>query len=125
MQLPFTSEQFFDLFAAYNAALWPVLLALWITSAIAAVLLVSGRRPSDRWISALLAAHWMWSAVAYHAVFFTRINPAAWLFAVLFIAERCCLRGWESSGGVYRLPLEATRGPWWGAFSWRTRSSIP
>ena len=30
MQLPFTEEQFFDLFAAYNEALWPALIALWI-----------------------------------------------------------------------------------------------
>jgi hypothetical protein len=25
--------------------------------------------------------------VAYHAVFFTRINPAAWFFAALFVGE--------------------------------------
>jgi hypothetical protein len=34
MQLPFTKEQFFDLFAAYNEALWPALIALWIASAL-------------------------------------------------------------------------------------------
>jgi hypothetical protein len=84
MQLPFTRAQFLDLFAAYNAAVWPVLVVLWIASAVGSVLLLSSRRPPDRWISALLAAHWIWSAVAYHAVFFTRINPAAWLFAALF-----------------------------------------
>jgi hypothetical protein len=30
MQLPFTKEQFFDLFAAYNVGLWPALIALGI-----------------------------------------------------------------------------------------------
>ena len=30
MQLPFTREQFFDLFVAYNEALWPAVVALWI-----------------------------------------------------------------------------------------------
>jgi hypothetical protein len=87
MELPFTREQFFDLSAAYNATAWPVVVALWIASAVVALRLLSSRRPPDRWISALLAAHWIWSAVAYHAVFFTRINPAAWLFAALFLAE--------------------------------------
>jgi hypothetical protein len=87
VQLPFTREQFFDLFADYNAALWPALAVLWIASAVASVLLLSSRRPHDRWISALLAAHWIWSAVAYHAVFFTRINPAAWMFAALFLVQ--------------------------------------
>jgi hypothetical protein len=32
MQLPFTREQFFDVFAAYNATLWPGVVALWIAS---------------------------------------------------------------------------------------------
>ena len=57
MQLPFTKEQFFDLFAAYNGTLWPALVALWIVSVVASVLLLSPRRPPDRWISAVLAAH--------------------------------------------------------------------
>jgi hypothetical protein len=87
MELPFTREQFFDLFAAYNTAVWPALVVLWIASAAVSVLLLSSRRPPDRWISALLAVHWIWSAVAYHAVFFTRINPAAWLFAALFVVQ--------------------------------------
>lgn len=87
VQLPFTREQFLDLFAAYNAAVWPALVLLWFASALISVLLVSSRRVPDRWIAALLAAHWTWSALAYHALFFTRINPAAWLFAVLFLVQ--------------------------------------
>lgn len=87
MQLPFTKEQFFDLFVAYNGALWPALVALWIVSVVASVLLFSSRRPPDRWISALLAAHWIWSALAYHVAFFTRINPAAWVFAAIFLLQ--------------------------------------
>jgi hypothetical protein len=87
MPLPFTKEEFFDLFAAYNTALWPALVVLWMASAVVSVLLLSSRRPPDRWISACLAAHWIWSAVAYHAVFFTRINPAAWTFAALFLVQ--------------------------------------
>ena len=87
MQLPFTKEQFFDLLAAYNVGLWPALLALWIASVLVSVLLLSSRRPPDRWISALLAAHWAWSAMAYHVGFFTRINQAAWGFAALFLLQ--------------------------------------
>jgi len=87
VQLPFTREQFFDLFAAYNALLWPALVALWLASVVAGALLLWARRPPDRWIGALLAAHWAWSALAYHAAFFTRINPAAWLFAALFLLQ--------------------------------------
>jgi Family of unknown function (DUF6064) len=35
----------------------------------------------------LLATLWIWNAVAYHALLFTSINPAAWLFAGLFTVE--------------------------------------
>lgn len=87
MRLPFTGEQFFDLFVAYNEALWPGAVALWVAStAIMAQRLVS-RRSHDQWISGLLVVHWTWSALAYHVAFFTRINPAAWLFAALFLAQ--------------------------------------
>jgi hypothetical protein len=88
MRLPFTREAFFDLLAAYNASLWPAVIALWVASALACAWLVSSSgRSHDRWISGLMAVHWAWSAIAYHAAFFTRINPAAWLFAVLFLVQ--------------------------------------
>jgi hypothetical protein len=87
MQLPFTREQFFDLFVAYNQTLWPVVVALWTASALIAALRLSRRHRHDRLVSALLAGHWVWSAVAYHVAFFTRINSAAWLFAALFLVQ--------------------------------------
>ena len=87
MRLPFSREEFFDLFAAYNAALWPAVVVLWVASVLAVLWVVSSQRSHDRWISGLLAVHWAWSAVAYHLVFFTRINPAAWLFAAIFLLQ--------------------------------------
>jgi hypothetical protein len=87
VQLPFTSEEFFALLAAYNVALWPAVIALWVASALVCVRLLSSRRPPDRWMSGFLAAHWVWAAVAYHIAFFTRINQAAWLFAAIFLVQ--------------------------------------
>ena len=87
MQLPFSKQEFFDQLAAYNGALWPAVVALWAVSVLACVWLLSSRRPHGRWISALLGVQWAWSAVAYHVAFFTRINPAAWLFAAIFLLQ--------------------------------------
>jgi uncharacterized protein DUF6064 len=39
----------------------------------------------------LLAAQWAWSATAYHADLFSKINPAAFLFAALFLIEAAVL----------------------------------
>ena len=115
MDLPFTREQFFDLFVAYNDALWPALALLWIASAGLCALLLSGRPGMSRWISGLLAWHWGWSAVAYHAVFFTRINPAAWVFAALFVLQ-AFLFLWL---GVVRGRLTFARWPGaWAPLAW-------
>ena len=87
MGLPFTSDQFFGVFAEYNRSFWFVALALWFASAAA---LAGALRNPRQWRGALmylLATLWIWNAVAYHALLFTNINPAAWLFAGLFTIE--------------------------------------
>ena len=112
--MPFTEEQFFDLFASYNGTLWPGAVALWTASAIVALRLTA-HRPHDRWISALLVGHWAWSALAYHVAFFTRINPAAWLFAVLFLSEAVLI--FRIGVGQRRLSFA----PWddaWAPLAW-------
>lgn len=91
MDLPFTPEQFFALFATYNQQLWLVV-AGWYLASIGAVL-AAWRNPANhsRPLTYFLAALWAWNAVAYHAVLFTRINPAAWLFAMLFAVQAVLL----------------------------------
>jgi hypothetical protein len=114
MHLPFTKEQFFDLFAAYNGLLWPALVLLWMASA-AIALRLSVPRPQDRWISALLAGHWLWSALAYHVAFFTHINRAAWLFAALFLGQALLL---VRAGIVQRQLSFAPHANRWAPLAW-------
>jgi hypothetical protein len=90
MPLPFTEAQFLEVFRAYNVALWPVVIGLWLVTLALTVALLSGRAHATA-LSALTVFHWAWSGVVYHAVFFTQINPAAWLFAGLFVAEALAL----------------------------------
>jgi hypothetical protein len=91
MELPFTSEQFFAVFADYNRAFGYVVIALWLATA--AVLALTWRNPErhSRTLSFWLCVLWLWNAIAYHAPLFTRINPVAWLFAALFAAESLLL----------------------------------
>ena len=88
MGLPFASDQFFGVFAEYNRSFWfVVLLAWWFASAAA---LAGAWRNPRKWsgvLMYLLATLWIWNAVAYHALVFTSINPAAWVFAGLFTIE--------------------------------------
>lgn len=87
MELPFTHAQFLDAFAAYNRALWPAALALWVASVVLVLAWLLRRGTGARALSGLLTVHWAWSAVAYHLAFFASINPAARLFALLFGAQ--------------------------------------
>lgn len=101
MVLPFTTQQFFAVFASYNEAVWPaqvVLLAL----ALAAMLAIALQRSwSDRLVSGILALLWLWLALAYHLAFFAAINPLAYVFAGLS-AVGAAVFAWH---GVFRQRL--------------------
>lgn len=109
MKLPFSHDAFLDVFGAYNSRLWPVVALLWaITAGMAWGWLRHGRL-GDRSRFGLLAAHWAWSGVAYHWFFFRRINPAAGLFAAVFVLQAAIFtwlaiggRGHATAGGARR-----------------------
>lgn len=106
MGLPFTSDQFFDVFAAYNERLWPFALGLWLLTAGTAAALASGRSVPAWFVPALLALHWAWAGLAYHAAFFASINPAAWVFSGFFVFEAGLWLGY----GVVRRRFRLSRG---------------
>lgn len=86
MALPFTIDQFFGVFAAYNDAVWPAQLFLLGLAGLALVLVAFPRTWSGRAVSSILAFLWAWLALAYHLAFFASINPLAYLFAALSAA---------------------------------------
>ncbi|MFC1511903.1 DUF6064 family protein [Candidatus Latescibacterota bacterium] len=87
MQLPFTEAQFLDLFAAYNTAIWPVQLVMYLLGAVAVAGLFKNTYLMSRGIVFILAFMWMWTGVVYHLGFFSRINSAAVLFGALFFFQ--------------------------------------
>jgi hypothetical protein len=89
--LAFTETQFFDLFGRYNEEIWPAQFIAYCIGA--AALLATQRRSRLFSIFTLvsLAALWAWTGGVYHGLFFAEINPAARLFAVLFVAQALLL----------------------------------
>ena len=96
--LPFTPEQFLGVFVNYNDVIWPIQIAAYVLGAISIASLFRRTRAADRVIAGILAAMWLWTGVAYHALSFSVINKAAYIFAALFIVEGCYL----VYAGVYR-----------------------
>jgi hypothetical protein len=87
MRLPFTVEQFLDVFARYNEAVWPMQWVLLGLGMFAVILALAGTRTASRAVSGILAFLWLWMGAVYHLTFFQEINPAAAAFGVLFIAQ--------------------------------------
>lgn len=89
--MPFTVDQFFDVFGRYNSLLWPVVLLLWLVSAATIVWWARTGVRASRLVATLLAFHWAWSGVAFHWAFFVANNPAARFFGALFLFQAVCL----------------------------------
>lgn len=88
MSLPFTRDQFFQVFSRYNEGVMPLQVGLFLLglSAFSALVVRRGHR-SDRVVSAILAGLWAWMGVVYHLLYFTPVNPGARLFGAVFIAQ--------------------------------------
>lgn len=87
MHLPFSVDQFFGVFAAYNRTVWPVQVALILLAFVVIAFLRWSPPSGSRLISAILSFFWAWMAIVYHLVFFAAINPAARIFGALFLAQ--------------------------------------
>jgi hypothetical protein len=87
MNMPFTVDQFMEVFAKYNLAIWPAQVIAYLLGAMAIFLAIRKREYSGRVISAVLSCFWIWNGAAYHISFFSRINKPAFAFGMLFILQ--------------------------------------
>jgi hypothetical protein len=87
MALPFSVEEFLGVFARYNEAIWPVQAVAYVLGFAAVAAAFRHQSYSDRAISGVLAALWLFTGALYHLTFFRTINPAAVIFGALFVAQ--------------------------------------
>lgn len=85
--LPFTSAQFFAVFGAYNAAIWPVQVVAYGLAVVAVAALARPGAAADRIVCAVLAVMWIFTGVAYHWLHFAAINRAAVVFGLGFVIQ--------------------------------------
>ena len=81
MNIPFTLDEFLDVFRRYNEAVWPAQVILVALALVAVGVAVRGRA-FGRTPALILAFFWLWIGVVYHLMFFQSINPAAVVFAL-------------------------------------------
>ncbi len=85
--LPFTTEQFLAVFAAYNHAIWPAQIIGYGLGIAVVVLALRPVRYAGRIIAGILGLYWIWMGVAYHLLHFSAINQAATLFGLAFVVQ--------------------------------------
>jgi hypothetical protein len=140
VQLPFTVDQFYGVFRAYNTTLWPAQIFLFALALIAIVLVMLPSRWSGAGVSAILAILWAWLGLAYHLAFFTAINPLAYGFAgislagsLIFFWQGVCRRRLEfelrlnarTAVGVSLVVFSLAIYPAWAIFAGHTYPSLP
>lgn len=85
--MPFTTEQFFEVFAKYNQAIWPAQAVAYLLGLAAMSALFRPGATSNRLVSGVLSIFWLWNGAAYHIGHFAAINTAAYVFGAFFIVQ--------------------------------------
>ena len=91
MNLPFTLEQFLEVFRQYNISVWPVQVFLIVLALVATYFSIFRKSYSGKIIVSVLALLWLWMGIVYDLIYFSSINKAAILFGSLFIIQALLL----------------------------------
>ena len=87
MKTPFSASQFVDIIKDYNQTVFPMQIIFYLLGVVAIYLVINPNAKSDKIISGMLAFLWLWMGIVYHYLFFTPVNPAAYLFGSAFILQ--------------------------------------
>lgn len=87
MKLPFTIEQFLEVFKNYNQSVFPMQIVFYLLGLTAIFLSIKKITKADRIINVILSFFWLWMGIVYHLLYFARINKAAYLFGGFFILQ--------------------------------------
>lgn len=87
MKIPFTTQEFLEVFKNYNTAIWPLQLVFVFLAISLVVITVWKPLLRGRFVFINLSFFWLWMAAGYHLLFFSKINKAAYLFGVMFLFQ--------------------------------------
>jgi len=85
--MPFTIKEFLGVFKSYNNSIWPFQIILFISALYILYSALKKKNYSSIVISTMLIFYWLWIGVVYDIIFFSSINPAAYVFGAIFILQ--------------------------------------
>jgi hypothetical protein len=75
--IPFTADQFLNVFEQYNVAVWPAQIFLYTIGMFAISLLLSRKSDFSRIVSLILSLFWIW--ILSFQLLLNRAEPELWL----------------------------------------------
>lgn len=107
--LPFSSEQFLQVFGAFNLAVWPAQIVAYGVAFLVILELVRSGETADRSVAAALATMWLFTGISFHWLYFARINPLADVFAAAFAVQAGVLTYIAACGFLSSRPTDSVR----------------
>ena len=110
MGIPFSIEEFLNVFEVYNLAIQPIQVIAYVLGALAVLFAILKSSYSRIIILSILATFWAWTGVAYHIVNFSEINKAAYVFGALFLVQAILLllAAFQSNKLTFQLSFTAS-----------------
>jgi hypothetical protein len=102
----FSLSTYYRLFERYNAAVWPAPAVAFALGLATMALSLGGGPRRGRIVAGILAASWLWVAIAFHATRYSTIHWAASYFAWGFGLEAVLLAGIVPGGLVLERPVD-------------------
>lgn len=87
MEMPFSREEFLNVFGQYNSDVWPIQVAFYVLAIIVLIVLFLNHSRKDIIINLVLSFFWLWMGIVYHMIYFSEINPLAPAFGALFVIQ--------------------------------------
>lgn len=87
MEIPFTIEEFLNVFKKYNESVFPAQYFAYFFGLIVVLILYTKSKNSGKLISGILSLFWLWMGIVYHIIYFSAINKIAIVFGIAFIIQ--------------------------------------
>ncbi len=98
--LPYTVDEFRDIFALYNSVIWPLQLVAIVFGAFVAWFVWTEK---PRWAFAGLSLFWLFDGVVFHWLYFAQIDHFALVYGLLYVVEGFILLSVQTVGRSNRL----------------------
>lgn len=87
MKIPFSVDEFLNVFESYNQSLWPIQILFYILALVAIAAIFKRSNNSSQIAMSVLAFFWGWMGLVYHIIYFSAINKAAYVFGTAFLLQ--------------------------------------